>query len=144
VDFLVTTLREAGGDLVSTNQPSGRTITLPDSVVLSSHVHNHSWEEFTYVWNEPAIQVAYETDLEFARGTMAGVADDYLGDEMADRIATYRERPAETAVDLEVGDRPAVDIRSASRGSNSACATSRIPAGGHGSATSSTSGSSRS
>jgi len=64
VDFFVTTLREAGGDLLSTNQPSGRIITLPNSVVLSSHVHNHSWEEFPYVWNELGIQVAYETDLE--------------------------------------------------------------------------------
>ena len=111
VDFLVTTLWEAGGDLVSTNQPSGRIITLPNSVVLSSHVHNHSWEEFPYVWNELAIQVAYETDLEFVRETMAGVADDYLGDEMAARIATYRRRLAETAVELEVGDRPSVNVQ---------------------------------
>ena len=111
VDFLVTTLWEAGGDLVSTNQPSGRIITLPNSVVLSSHVHNHSWEAFPYVWNELAIQVAYETDLEFARETMVDVTDDYLGDEMAARIATYRERLAETAVDLEVRDRPTVNVQ---------------------------------
>jgi small-conductance mechanosensitive channel len=111
VDFLVTTLWEAGGDLVSTNQPSGRIITLPNSVVLSSHVFNHSWEEFPYVWNELAIQVAYETDLAFVRETMVRVTDDYLGDEMAVRIATYRERLAETAVDLEVRDRPTVNVR---------------------------------
>jgi small-conductance mechanosensitive channel len=111
VDFFVTTLWEAGGDLVSTNQPSGRIITLPNSVVLSSHVFNHSWEEFPYVWNELAIQVAYETDLAFVRETMVRVTDDYLGDEMAVRIATYRERLAETAVDLEVRDRPTVNVR---------------------------------
>ena len=46
VDFLVTTLWEAGGDLLSTNQPSGRIVTPPNSVVLSSHVHDHSWEAF--------------------------------------------------------------------------------------------------
>ena len=111
VDFFVTTLWEAGGDLVSTNQPSGRIVTLPNSVVLSSHVHNHSWEGFPYVWNELAIQVAYETDLAFVRGTMVEVADDYLGDEMAARIATYRKRLAETAVELEVRDRPSVNLR---------------------------------
>ncbi|MFC6938600.1 mechanosensitive ion channel family protein [Salinirubellus sp. GCM10025818] len=111
VDFFVTTLWEAGGDLVSTNQPSGRIITLPNSVVLSSHVFNHSWEDFPYVWNELAIQVAYETDLGFVRGTMIDVADDYLGDEMAARIATYRERLSETPVDLEVRDRPAVNVQ---------------------------------
>ena len=111
VDFFVTTLWEAGGDLVSTNQPSGRTITLPNSVVLSSHVHNHSWEGFPYVWNELAIQVSYETDLGFTRRLMTDVADDYLGDEMAARIDTYRERLAETAVELEVGDRPTVNVQ---------------------------------
>ncbi|MEF8840726.1 MAG: hypothetical protein V5A62_03750 [Haloarculaceae archaeon] len=111
VDFLVTTLWEAGGDLLSTNQPSGRIVTLPNSVVLSSHVHNHSWEAFPYVWNELAVQVAYETDLAFTRRLMIDVADDYLGDEMAARIATYRKRLAETAVELEVGDRPTVNVQ---------------------------------
>ena len=79
--------------------------------MLSSHVFNHSWEGFPYVWNELAIQVTYETDLEFAREAMIGVADDYLGDEMAARIATYRDRLSETAVELEVRDRPAVNVQ---------------------------------
>jgi small-conductance mechanosensitive channel len=97
--------------LVSTNQPSGRIITLPNSVVLSSDVFNHSSEEFPYVRNELAIQVAYETDLPFTRRLMIDVADDYLGDEMAARIATYRERFAETGVELEVGDRPTINVQ---------------------------------
>ena len=41
IDFLVTTLWEINGELVSSNQPSGRVITLPNSVVLSSHVYNY-------------------------------------------------------------------------------------------------------
>lgn len=110
VDFLVTTLWEINGGLVSSNQPSGRIITLPNSVVLSSHVANYTREEFPYVWNELSVQVAYETDLEFARGRMIAIADDYLGDEMATRIADYRERLAETPVELEVRDRPTVNI----------------------------------
>ena len=110
VDFLVTVLWGAGGDLVPTNQPSGRIITLP-AVVLSSHVFNHSREAFPYVWNEFVIQVAYETDLGFARETMVEVADDHLGDEVAARISTYRGRLAETPVYLEVRDRPAVNVQ---------------------------------
>lgn len=31
VDFLVTTIWEVGGELVSTNQPSGRVVTVPNS-----------------------------------------------------------------------------------------------------------------
>nr|WP_218644818.1 mechanosensitive ion channel family protein [Natronomonas gomsonensis] len=110
VDFLVTTLWEINGELVSSHQPSGRIITLPNSVVLSSHVHNYSWEGFPFVWNELTVQVAFETDLEFARELMVEEADDYLGDRMAERIAAYRERLAETPVELEVRDRPTVNV----------------------------------
>ena len=110
VDFFVTTLWEVGGELVSSNQPSGRIITLPNSVVLSSHVYNYSWAEFPYVWNELSVQVAYETDLAFAREAMIEVADDFLGDDMAERIAEYRENLAETPVELEVRDRPTVNV----------------------------------
>jgi small-conductance mechanosensitive channel len=110
VDFLVTTLWEINGELVSSHQPSGRIITLPNSVVLSSHVHNYSWEGFPFVWNELTVQVAFETDLEFARELMVEEADDYLGDRMAERIEAYRERLAETPVELEVRDRPSVNV----------------------------------
>jgi len=110
VSFLVTTLWEINGELVSSNQPSGRSITLPNSVVLSSHVTNFTREEFPFVWNELSVQVAYETDLAFARERMTAVADDYLGDEMAARIGDYRERLAETPVELEVQDRPTVNL----------------------------------
>jgi small-conductance mechanosensitive channel len=111
VDFLVTTLWEIEGDLVTSHQPSGRVITLPNSVVLSSHVHNYSYREFPHVWNELSIQVAYETDLGFARDLMAEVADDYLGDDMERAIQRYRRRLAETPVELEVGERPTVNVR---------------------------------
>ena len=110
VDFLVTTLWEVEGDLVSTHQPSGRVVTLPNSVVLSSHVYNYTRSEFPYVWNELKVEVAYETDLEFARETMQSVADDYLGDEMEQNVERYREQLAETPVDLDINARPTVNV----------------------------------
>ncbi|WP_324756863.1 mechanosensitive ion channel family protein [Haloarcula sp. GH36] len=110
VSFLVTTLWEINGELVSSNQPSGRIITLPNSVVLSSHVKNYTREEFPYIWNELTIQVAYETELDYATATMQREADEFLGDEMAARIQRYRERLAETPVELEVRDRPTVNV----------------------------------
>ncbi len=110
VDFFVTTVWEIGGDLVSSNQPSGRVITLPNSVVLSSHVYNYSYQEFPNVWNELSIQVAYETDLEFAKQLMIEEADAYLGDEMEAAIERYRAKLAETPVELEVRERPSVNI----------------------------------
>ncbi|MFC7098822.1 mechanosensitive ion channel family protein [Halobaculum marinum] len=110
VDFFVTTLWEINGPLVSSNQPSGRVVTVPNSQVLSSEVVNFAGVGFPYVWNELSVQVAYETELEFARELMATVADDYLGDEMADAIDQYRDRLAETAVELEVAERPSVNV----------------------------------
>ncbi|MFB6305369.1 MAG: mechanosensitive ion channel family protein [Haloferacaceae archaeon] len=110
VDFLVTTIWEIDGGLVSTNQPSGRVVTVPNSVVLSSEVTNFGGAGIPYVWNELSIQVAYETDLAFARELMVEEADDLLGDEMAARIAEYREHLAETPVELEVQDRPTVNV----------------------------------
>ena len=110
VDFLVTTLWEINGELVSSNQPSGRIVTLPNSTVLSTQVFNYSWEEFPFVWNEITIQVAYETDLEFARQQLIDVADDYLGEEMANNVTRYREVLADTPVELEVRDRPSVNV----------------------------------
>lgn len=110
VDFLVTTLWEINGDLVSSNQPSGRVVTVPNSVVLSSEVFNYSWVEFPYVWNELSIQVAYESDIEFARQLMRSVADDYLGDAMAKNVQQYRQVLEETPVELKVRERPSVNI----------------------------------
>ena len=106
VDFFVTTLWEINGELVSSNQPSGRVITLPNSVVLSSHVYNYSYREFPHVWNELSVQVAYETDLRFTRELMIEV-----GDEMEAAIEQYRRRLAETPVELEVRGGPSVNVR---------------------------------
>ena len=111
VDYLVTTLWETGGELVTTNQHSGRHITVPNSVVLSAHVANYSRDEFPYVWNELAIQVAYETDLDFARALLRETVDNYLGDEMEENIEHYREMLAETPVELEVNARPTVNVK---------------------------------
>lgn len=109
VDFLVTTLWEINGPLVSSNQPSGRVVTVPNSTVLAAEVSNYGGE-FPFVWNELSVQVAYETDLAFARERMVAVADDYLGDDMERAIGRYRERLSETPVELEVNERPAVNV----------------------------------
>jgi small-conductance mechanosensitive channel len=110
VDFLVTTLWEIEGDLVSSHQPSGRTVTMPNSVVLSSHVRNYTRDEFPYVWNEVLIQVSYETDLAFAREEMVDVAESVVGAEMARNVRRYRDQLSETPVDLAVNERPTVNV----------------------------------
>lgn len=110
VDFFVTEVWEIDGDLVSSNQPSGRIVTVPNSTVLSARVVNFYGEGVQYVWNELAIQVAYETDLGFASELMVDVARNQLGEEMAEQVGEYRQRLAETPVELDVNEEPTVNI----------------------------------
>jgi len=110
IDLFVTEVWEIDGELVSSNQPSGRIVTVPNSVVLSSHVVNFHGEGVPYVWNELSVQVAYETDLDFAVEVMTETAVDYLGDEMASGVAEYRDRLDETPVELDVNERPTVNV----------------------------------
>jgi small-conductance mechanosensitive channel len=110
IDLFVTEVWEVDGELVSSNQPSGRITTVPNSVVLSSHVVNFHGEGVPHVWNELSVQVAYETDLDFDVAVMEEAAADFLGEEMAAGVAEYRERLAETPVELDVNDRPTVNV----------------------------------
>ncbi|MFC3478845.1 mechanosensitive ion channel family protein [Halobacterium litoreum] len=110
IDYLVTTLWEVDGDLVTSHQPSGRHVTVPNSVVLTSTVVNYSRREFPFVWNELPVQVAYETDLEFARQRLREITEDYLGDEMRRGVEAYRDERAETPLDTSVEDAPTVNV----------------------------------
>ena len=109
VGFLATTLWEVNGPLVSTGQPSGRVVTVPNAQVLSTQVMNYS-ALFAHVWTEVSVQVAYETDLAFARSVMVETADDLLGDEMNAAVDRYRNELAETPVDLDVNAEPTVNV----------------------------------
>jgi small-conductance mechanosensitive channel len=110
IDFFTTEVWEIDGELVSSNQPSGRIVTVPNSVVFTSHVVNFQGDGVPYVWNELSIQVAYETDLDFASAVMERVADERIGDEMATHVAQYRDRLAETPVELDVSERPTTNV----------------------------------
>lgn len=112
VSYLDTTLWEFGGQLLSTDHPSGRVIKFPNSNVLDSPVYNYSWPLFPYIWNEISFQIAYESDLEFVAKTMQEVAEEELGQAMMERVRTYRELLANTPVDqLEVREHPSVLFR---------------------------------
>ena len=112
VSYLDTTLWEFGGELLSTEHPSGRIIKFPNSTVLNAPVYNYSWPLFPYIWNEIKFQVAYDSDLEFVERTMQTAVEEELGADMSSRVAVYRELLSQTPVDrLEVRDRPSVQFR---------------------------------
>ena len=108
VDFLVTTLWETGGGLTS-NQPTGRTVTVPNSLVLSSEVVNHG-ALFDRIWTEVPVQVSYETDLPFVRDLMLDVAEAELGDETRAAIRRYQSRIDESPLEIEAPKSPTVNV----------------------------------
>ena len=112
VSYLDTTLWEVGGDILSSDHPTGRIIKFPNSKVLSSTVYNYSWPLFPYIWNEIKFSVAYESDLEFISQTMQRVAAEEVGERMMKRVSVFRELLSQTPVDqLEVREYPAVMFR---------------------------------
>ena len=113
VSYIDTTLWEfGGGDLLSTDHPTGRIIKFPNSKVLSSTVYNYSWPLFPYVWNEIKFSVAYESDLEFIAETMQRIAAAEVGEKMMKQVTVFRELLAQTPVDqLEVREYPSVLFR---------------------------------
>jgi small-conductance mechanosensitive channel len=112
VSYLDTTLWEFGGDLLSTDHPSGRIIKFPNSKVLNKTVYNYSWPVFPYIWNEIKFNIAYESDLEFVAETMQRITAEEVGERMMKQIQVFREILAQTPVDqLEVREHPAVIFR---------------------------------
>ena len=113
VSYLDTTLWEfGGGDLLSTDHPTGRIIKFPNSKVLNTTVYNYTWPLFPYIWNEIKFTVAYESDLNFIAETMQRIAAEEVGERMMKQVRIFRELLAQTPVDqLEVREYPAVLFR---------------------------------
>jgi len=112
VDYLDTTLWEFGGQYLSTDHPSGRLIKFPNEKVLDELVYNYSWPLFPYIWNEVKFQVAFNADLEFIATTIQKITEEELGQEMIERVQTFRDLLAGTPVDkLDVHERPRVIFR---------------------------------
>jgi small-conductance mechanosensitive channel len=113
VSYLDTTLWEfGGGDLLSTDHPTGRIIRFPNSKILDSTIYNYTWPLFPYIWNEIKFSVAYESDLQFIAETMQRIAAEEVGEHMMKQVRVFREILAQTPVDqLEVREYPAVLFR---------------------------------
>ncbi|HMF46975.1 MAG TPA: mechanosensitive ion channel domain-containing protein [Candidatus Udaeobacter sp.] len=112
VGYLDTTLWEFGGQYLSTDHPSGRLIKFPNEKVLDELVYNYSWPLFPYIWNKVKFQVAFNADLEFIATTIQKITEEELGQEMIERVQTFRDLLARTPVDeLDVHERPRVIFR---------------------------------
>jgi hypothetical protein len=78
--------------------------------VLTSHVVNFSREEFPFVWNELPVRASSETGLEFTTDLLRETTEAHLGEPTPREVARFRGQLAETPVELEVQDRPSVNV----------------------------------
>lgn len=65
ITYLDTILLEFSGDYLNNDRSSGRIIHFPNSKVLRTEVFNYSGPVSPFIWNETAIQIAYNSDVEF-------------------------------------------------------------------------------
>ncbi len=106
IDFFTTTVWEIGGPgrqgaFVNAEQPTGRMITFPNNEVLTGSIVNFT-RDFPFVWDELTIAVGNESDLGHAMEVLHGIAEEILGEGMAEPAAAYekilRERRLESSI----------------------------------------------
>lgn len=107
IDFLTTMVWEAGGPgkAVAAAQSTGAVITFPNSEVLRSNITNYT-RDFAYVWDEATVGVTNESDLPYAMKVIREVADQVMGDSMAEPAAEYERLLRNARLDGDVADHP--------------------------------------
>lgn len=65
ISYLDTIIEECSGDYLGNDRKSGRLIHFPNSMILKDKVINYSGDFVPFIWNETAVQIAYDSDLEY-------------------------------------------------------------------------------
>lgn len=112
VGYMDTTLSEFHGSYLSSDLPSGRLIRFPNSKVLQSAVFNYSWQNYPFIWNEVAFQVAYNSDLDFVVATLRRVTLEELDPEITDNVQELRDLISGSPVEgLPMKEYPTINLR---------------------------------
>jgi small-conductance mechanosensitive channel len=107
IDFLTTTVWEYGSTWFIAEQPSGRMITIPNSLVLQTAVFNYT-KDFPYVWDELVVSMAYESDLSHTKEIVLKAAREVIGDSMVKPIHQYREILKRSNLDYGISEEPEI------------------------------------
>ncbi len=106
IDFFTTTVWEIGGPgrqgvFVNAEQPTGRMITFPNNEVLTGSIVNFT-RDFPFVWDELTVPVGNESELGYAMEVLRAVAEEIVGEGMAEPAETYetilRQRRLESSI----------------------------------------------
>ncbi|MCC9138610.1 mechanosensitive ion channel family protein [Pontibacter silvestris] len=111
IDFLTTTVWEIGAPyqsgFVQAEQPTGRLVTFPNNEILSGTVINLTGD-FPYVWDELAIAVANESDIQLSMQVLENVALNLLGSYMEEPARQYSQLVQKAGLGDFVNEKPQV------------------------------------
>ncbi len=109
IDFINTTLWEIGdpfaAGFVNAEQPTGRLVTFPNSEILNGTVVNLT-ADYPYVWDELALQVANESDLNYTMELFGRLANELLAEQMKTPAREYERILRKAGIEQNVNDRP--------------------------------------
>ena len=100
-----TKILEIGGEYTASDLPSGRIITLPNSLLLSEPVSNFT-KDVPYVWVDIPFDLTYETDFDFVKSQVEKIVRKRL----KGKLETIRERYEKAIETYRVKDEPFIDI----------------------------------
>jgi len=78
------------GELVSTNNYSGRIVKLSNSLVFKGPVYNYS-QDFPFVWDEFNLPIRYGSDIELAKLIVIGVVTETLSKFVQESMKVWKD-----------------------------------------------------
>jgi small-conductance mechanosensitive channel len=90
IDPFRTKILEVGGEYLSSDTKSGRIVYFPNSLVLTTPVHNYT-KLFRYIWAELQFTLTYDSDMQLAKRLVGRVIRDHLKDSIESISAEFRK-----------------------------------------------------
>lgn len=88
IDSIYTTMMEIG-QLVTSDNYSGRIVKLSNAFVFKGPVYNYS-QDFPFVWDEFNLPIRYGSDVELAKSVVITVAQEKLSEYVNDSISKWK------------------------------------------------------
>ncbi len=109
IDILTTTVWQAGGSgqSVQAAQPTGALITFPNSEVLRANIVNYTGD-FPYVWDEVAIGVSNDSDLNYTVKVVREKLDQIIAPAMLEPVRLYRSLLKTHNLPYDISEKPGV------------------------------------
>jgi small-conductance mechanosensitive channel len=100
-----TKIFEIGGEFTTSDLPSGRIITVPNSLLLSEPVSNFT-KDVPYVWVDIPFDLTYETDFVFVKEEVGKI----IRKRLADQLETIKNKYEKAVKTYHISGEPFIDV----------------------------------